>query len=1779
MELLVLLRWEKAGFILLASNMNKEKLARKVLLTGDEGGTRLQHADYEILTPLQIEAEYRIYRAVRRRDNGLVLLSCVEGAERFKRDALLNEYELLSGVHSPQVMNVLDMEQSDDGWFLVWEDFTGASLETWLGKVRPDLEQAIEIALSAAEGLSDLHQRRIMHGSLRPDNVLYNPADGKLKLWGIKDKRGAAEQEPAYWAPEQTGRMRGSVDWRADLYALGLLLYRLLAGQLPFQAETRQEWIHCHMAVRPLPLDVLCPKAPKILVDLVLRLLAKDPNDRYQSAAGVAYDLQHCLQQWREKKAIPPFILAGRDALDVLRVPEKIYGRGSEMDALLAALVKADRMESQNVLLAGYSGVGKSTLVKELQWPVLEHGGLFGEGKFQELHRSQPYSAWRDAFAEICGQLQARPSEELAALREKLRVILGEGAEALFKLLPEGESLLGNFELSPALEGAEEEKRLFIAAKRFLQVVAEAGRPVVLLLDDLQWADQASLKLFAELSQTQAALVLIGAYRANELGNDQFIALWLNEADCVLPNLTRLELKEHSYEVVREILTDVLGANGSAVEELARLLYARTHGNILFLERLLEKLRDEGILFFSREDGAWQWQLAAIEQLPASENVVDLMLEKLRNLPQATLELIIPSACMGNHVSRETLAAIVGKQVWQIAAALRIAVVEGLLQSKGDGYCFTHEKIRQAAYSLLEPEAAGLLHLQIARRLYESLEPPERGRRIFELAGQWNLASQMLVDAQEIRRGAIINLEAGRRAKAGAAYRASYAYYAAGAALLGETSWERDYELQLALYTEGAEAACLSGVFAQAEAWAEIVIANASVELERVPAYEVKIQSRIAQSRPHEAVAVGLEALALLGMVLPVELRLDEVWPEMDRVQATLGGRGLKELEELPRLSEPVKLAMSRILTRIGAPAHQTSLAVFIMVICRLVEISLRSGNSNYAAYGYVAYGGILAGVYNHVEAAYRFGRLALAISKRYQASALRTKILYVFGAYILHWREKVKDTMPVLEEAYQSAWETGDFEYGAYAAAQRLQYAFYAGDDLTLLRGEMLETEKILLRWNQARTALWNKAFLGLVIRLQDEDAAVKLCEKEVEADSGYEYHACFCRFSADYLLGEVSEATLLAAESCRLGLTEVTALYVTAIFHFYDSLLRLSLSGEDEIVAENQRKLWRWAQHAPDNYLHKYYLVEAERLRIAGRWEEAGDLYDQAAALARQCDFLGEEALAWELGGRFFLAEGKDVVGRAYIEKSYALYESWGATAKSRRLRKEFPFIEEKNSPERSGLDSSDWLAAFEAARILAKERDIARLTGKMTRILLENSGAQRVCFLSILEGGFAMKAEGVAGEPPLIMLSDVLKVSEPETLPLTVLRYVLSSRSTLWLESAEDDRRFRSDAYVRRVQLKSALCLPVGSQGALMGVLYLENNNARGVFTAARIRLLEFIAAQLAVGLESAYLWRELEERVAQRTQELEKAVEAQVKSERRFRVLAEYAADVIWTLSPEALHFTYASPAVFRLTGWMPEELRGKSGVALIAEENKADFNERLLRLTANYQGGLPEALRPERWDCRFLRKDGSQVEVENVVSLLIDKDGGVEALLGISRDITERKTLEAELVMLATTDMMTGIANRRHFVELVQEELQRSRRYKSQVALLVMDLDKFKDVNDTYGHPCGDEVLRQFAQLCRKSLRNCDHLGRIGGEEFAALLPETTLPAAKIVAERVREAMEKNRVSWEGSEVACTVSIGVTVIGGEDESWESFLGRADRALYTAKRSGRNRVDCL
>ncbi len=1754
-------------------------MVREDLLSGDEGGIRLQHADYEILTLLQAKAEHRVCRALRRRDRVVVLLSCVEGLERSKRDELLTEYELLSGVHSPQVMTVLDMEQADDGWFLVWEDFSGISLQTWLENASPDLELALEIALGVAEGLSDLHQRRIMHGALRPENILYDPADGRLKLWGIKGRQGAAEQDPAYWSPEQTGRMRGSADWRSDLYALGLLLYRLLAGKLPFQAETRQEWIHCHMAVRPLPMEVLCPQVPKIMADLVLRLLAKDPDDRYQSAVGVIYDLQHCLKQWRRKKAIPPFALAERDALDILRVPEKIYGRGGEMEALLDALLRAERMECQNVLLAGYSGVGKSTLAKELQWPVLEHGGLFGEGRFQELHRSQPYSAWRDAFAEICGQLQARPTEELAALREKLRAVLGEGAEALFKLLPEGEPLFANFALAPALEGAEEEKRLFIAAKRFLQVVAEPARPVVLLLDDLQWADQASLKLFAELSQTQAALVLIGAYRANEVGHEQLSSLWLNEAGRELPNLTWLELKEHSYEVVREILTDVIGAGGNALEELVRVLYARTHGNILFLERLLKKLHDEGMLFFSREDGAWQWQLAAIEQLPASDNVADLMLEKLRNLPQATIETIIPAACMGNHVSRETLAAIVGKQVWEVAATLRIAVVEGVLQSEGDGYCFTHEKIRQAAYSLLEPEAAVRLHLQIARRLYESLEPAERGRRIFELAGQWNLAAQSLVDAQEIRRGAIINLEAGRRAKAGAAYRASYAYYEAGVALLGDAGWERDYELKLALYTEGAEAACLSGAFAQAETWAESVIVQAASEIERIPAYEVKIQSRIAQSKPQEAIAVGLEALAILGMVLPGKIRMDEVWPEMDRVQAALGGRGMKELEELPRLSDPGKLAISRVLTRLGAPSHQTSLAVFIMVICRLVELSLKYGNSNYAAYGYVAYGGILAGVYNHVEAAYRFGRLALEIGKRYQASALKTKILYVFGAYILHWRENLKDTLPILEKSYQSAWETGDFEYGGYAAAQRLQYAFYAGDDLNLLRGALLETEKSLLRWNQQRTAERNRAFYHLACRLQEDDVAADFCGKADDQPCRADCQECFCRLSADYLLREMSDATLRAAERCRGALTEVTALYVTTVFVFYDSLLRLAMAGEDDIVAENQRKLWRWAQHAPDNYLHKYYLVEAERLRVAGRWEEAGGLYDQAAVLARQCDFLGEEALAWELGGRFFLFCGKEVVGRAYLEKSYSLYESWGATAKSRRLRKEFPFIEERNSPERSGLDSSDWLAAFEAARTLAGERDAARLTHRMLRILLENSGAQRVCFLGSQEGDFALQAEGLAGEPPQIVLKDGVKVAEKDDLPLTLLRYVVTSRSGVWLESAEDDRRFRNDAYVRRVRLKSALCMPVSSQGTLSGVIYLENNKARGVFTAARIRLLEFIAVQMAVGLESACLWRELEERVAERTQDLETAIEAHAKSERRFRVLAEYAADVIWTLSPETLQFTYASPALFRLTGWLPEEISGKSGVLLIAEENKADFGERLRRLAVNYQGGLPDALQPERWDCRFLRKDGSQVEVENVVTLLTDKDGAVEAFLGISRDITERKTLEAELVMLATTDMMTGIANRRHFVELVQEELQRSRRYKSPVALLVMDLDKFKNVNDTYGHPCGDEVLRQFAQLCRRSLRNCDHLGRIGGEEFAALLPETTLQAAKSVAERVREAMEKNRVIWEGREVVCTVSIGVTVIGGEDESWEGFLGRADRALYTAKRSGRNRVDCL
>ncbi|WP_346355052.1 diguanylate cyclase [Azotosporobacter soli] len=1757
----------------------------------------LQHPGYELQELLQEREDYRIVRGIRRRDKHPVLLtfSRNDTARRVNSQTVLREYELLAGVHSPRVMTVLDLEQDDDGWFLVWEDFAGLPLASWLETAEPTLEQALEIGVALAEGLSDLHQQRIVHAALRPENILYAPQTANVKIWGTDVASGVSAQmalkasdaalrlDPAYLSPEQTGRMRREMDWRTDLYTLGLLLYRLIAGQLPFQAKSAQEWIHCHMAVAPLPLTAACPAAPTILGDLIGRLLEKDPECRYQSAAGVAYDLQHCLREWRMKQAIPLFVLASHDKLDILRLPDHFYGRVEEREQLLACLAKATQLECQTVLLTGRSGVGKSWLARELQWPVLMQGGVFGEGKFQELHRSLPYSGWYEACEELMAQLLAKAPEDVGELRSRLLIALGEGAALLADFLPRGEALLGRATPTEETNGGDAEKRLFVAVKRFFQIVAEPERPVVLFFDDLQWADLASLKLLREISQSQAALVVIAAYRENRLDGENLLSGWLEQMQQET-SLLQLTLKEHPYEVTLKILEEVLGVRGENVAQLAELVYGRTQGNILFLSRFLEHLHDQGLLSFSREEGAWQWSLAAIRETSLADNVVGLMTEKVKSLPSATLELLILASCFGIRVLRDTLAAIAEKSPWQVAATLRLAVAEGLLLSTEYGYKFAHDRIQEVAYAMLEKESAARYHLQIARSLYDSLEPAERGKRIFELVDQWNLAAHIISEAGEIRRVMILNLEAGRRAKASAAYRSAYGYFSAGIALLAKEQWQSDYALALALYSEGAEAACLGGMFAQSESWSEIVLERGMTLLDRVPAYEVRIQNRIAQSRIEEAVSAGLEALAALDLVLPREVRLDEVWPEVDRVQAALGGRGMQELEELPRLTDLKALAVLRVLTRMGAPTYQTSQPLFIMVICRLVEISVTQGNSPYAAYGYVSYGAILAGMYQHVEAGYRFGRLALAVSKRYQTVSLRTKTLFVFGSHILHWREAVKESLPVLEEAYQSAWETGDFEYGGYAAAQRLQYAFYAGFDLNDLQTEMLAVKERLTQWGQSKTAGWNQFFLTLVTRLQGQGTAggeEPLAASQKEA-TGKLYEK-ITRLIGDYLLREEEAGLRKLAEECRQQLAGVNAMYTTPVFHFYESLARLagqekSETAEDEVVEENQRRLWRWAQHAPENHLHKYYLVEAERLRIRRQWDEAGALYEQAASLAKQYDCLGEEALAWELGGRFFLARGRDVVGRAYLNQAHSLYTAWGALGKASKMRDEHAFIQAQ-SQAANGLDRWDWMAVLEASRVVAGERNLEELLTKMVRIVLENSGAQRVCFLSEVGDALWLEAEGFAARPPVISLQAERLSEGSERIPLLLLRYALAGQRLLWLPSAEEDRRFAADSCVRQNHVKSVLCLPMHSQGKRMGVLYLENNSARGVFTEDRIRLLEMLSTQMAVALENARLWREMEERVAKRTKALEEALLAQADSERSYRLIAEYAADVIWTIRPDDFSFTYASPSILRLTGWRADEVKGKSVEVLLSEESRAEFTKRLQCLTEGYQAGRPAALLPDRWDCRYLRADGASVEVENVVTLLTDKRGQVEGLLGISRDITERKALEGELVMLATTDMLTGIANRRHFVDQVQAELQRARRYQRPVALLVMDLDRFKDVNDTYGHPCGDEVLRQFTQLCRHNLRNSDHLGRLGGEEFAALLPETALPAAKAVAERIRVSMEENRVAWEGQEVKCTVSIGVTVLGSEEESWETFLGRADRALYTAKRSGRNRVDGL
>jgi predicted ATPase/signal transduction histidine kinase/CheY-like chemotaxis protein len=1470
---------------------------------------------------------YRAYRDVDRRPVVLKMLRDAyptpEQIARFKR-----EYEVTRSMHLPGVIEVYTLESSEHQWVMVIEDFGGDSLTLLEIAGQIPIADLLTVAINIAEIVSRIHQQHIIHKDVNPSNIVLNRATGQVKIIDFGISTALSQENPTfhhpnilegtlpYLSPEQTGRMNRVVDYRTDLYSLGATLYELLTGRVPFLTTDPLEVLHCHIAKYPPAPNELKSAIPRTLSEIVLKLLAKNAEDRYQSASGLKTDLEECLRQWQSSEKIDAFPLGRYDVSEQFHLPQKLYGREAELETLQTAFERVSQGTCEMMVVTGYAGIGKTVLVQEVYRPITRQRGYFVSGKFDQLQRNIPYAALIQAFRALIRLLLMESEPQIAIWRKQLLAALGPNGQVVIDVIPEVALIIG---LQPEVIGlapVEAQNRFHLVFQNFIRVFAQPEHPLVVFLDDLQWADGASLKLIRAFmtGAVSQCLFLIGAYRDVEVSAVHPLSLTLKEMQQAGAVVNQIALTTLDLPNVTQFVADTLRCmqESDDVSLLSELVLAKTDGNPFFVGEFLKSLHAEGLIAFDHTHGRYGWEMERIRTRGVTTNVVELMASKIQQLGLPTQRVLQLAACVGNRFDLKTLSIVHQKSPHDTAIELRAALVEGLVLPLSDAYKlmevevagladeisveyrFAHDRIQQAAYSLIPEADRQAIYWQIGQLLLRHIPPDEREPRIFDIVNQLNQGWAFSADQAERDELAELNLLAGQRAKSAAAYEPAFNYLQVGLDLLGADAWQRRYDLALALYVETAEAAYLIGDFEEMERLAGVVLQQAKTLLDQVKIYEVKVKAYTAQSRPAEAVEAALQMLELLGVSLPKKPSQEDVMLGLQEAASAFAGKHITDLIDLPEMKDPLHLAAMRILLNVVTPAYQFAPELMVLLVSKIVNLSAKYGNAPASASGYADYAMILCGVLGDIETGYQFGQLALSLVERLHAEEFRARIGHEFNYFIRHWKEHLRETIPPLLEAYQNGLKTGDFVYATYALSFQGSHAFFIGKELSGLEQELASYTQVAVQLAQKLTVIWNQIQRQVVLNLlgQAEDPCCLSSEAGDEQvilslfqQTNNRSMICFMHFNKLFL-GFLFQAYPQAVESAAVAERNLDAAPSTVfvpLFHFYDSLSQLAMypasqETEQERILEkvtaSQEKMKTWAQHAPMNHLHKFYLVEAERARVLGRAGEAREYYDQAIALAKEHGYVNEEALAQELAGQFYQARGQEQQAQLYLRNAHYAYQLWGAAAKVNELEQRYPqWLSSKSlakaraltdiSTDTASGEAIDFAAVLKASQAISGEIVLETLLTRLMAIVIENAGAETGLLLFEEGETWVVKAEGGPTR---------------QTFPAGIINYVARTKESVVLNDAVREGQFTQDSYILTHQPKSVLCTPLINQGCLVGILYLENNLTTGAFTPDRLEVLQLLSSQAAISIEHAALYTTLEQKVAERTLELARAKDA-------------------------------------------------------------------------------------------------------------------------------------------------------------------------------------------------------------------------------------------------------------------------------------------------------------
>jgi PAS domain S-box-containing protein len=1557
---------------------------------------------------------------------------------------LRNEYVIARQLSDiPGVRQVYAKEGSESHPVLIFEYIQGKSLSEIIQRQSLDLLQKLQIAVEVTEILACIHEQGVMHKDISSSNILVTE-EGRVHIIDFGLANTVRQEEPqeliigkpnidvlAYISPEQTGRMNRPVDYRTDLYSLGITLYELLVNQLPFETDDPLEMIHNHLAQSPVPLSEIDADISQPLSDIVLKLLLKDADERYQLARGLKADLAECLNQLRTTGKIEAFELGRDDYNERLVFSHNFYGRQSEIKQMVSTYEWVAQGNAKLLFVAGYSGVGKTSLVHEIRRDILAKQGVFIEGKFDQLQRTFPYSAWEQAFTELVKIWLRESDTDLADRRETILEAVGDNGQILIDIVPALESIIGPQPEIPQLGGIENQNRFNYHFNRFITAIATPEQPLVVFLDDMQWIDLASLNLIQALMTMQetSCLLIIGAYRDNEVGPDHPLAASQDRMRAESDRIVMINLEDLALEDVNLLLADSLQLTITECRPLSQVLVDKTAGNPFYIRQLLYTLESDGLLRFDPGQRRWVWDKAKLQELEARGSVVDLMLENIQKLPVDTQRTLSTAACIGSRFDTSTLNIITGQSQTDILLYLSPALKGGLIIQSNGLYMFSHDRIQEAGYALIPESDLPMTHLKIGRNLQEGIAAEDLAEELFTVVGHLNAGRVLLDNEVEKIDLAALNLAAGQKAKAASAYPEAKKYIEISLDLLGPNSWRDHYDLTLSLHNENGELAALTGQFDQVSASANLIHANAIRLLDRMRIYMVQTEAETIQYNFSKALDIGLEALRDLGIDIPAQPDPEDYQLLKERLVASLARRSDESWLEMPQMSDETALAASSLLASEMSTTYIGNPSLYPIIAYEGAILTLEFGIDTWSPFFLACVAMVSLSVVDietpadvamdQILFAKRIQYIAREMLKNLVTARSKTKSLLML-AFVAAWTESLEKGIELSKAAYLSGRQFGDALYSSFGAVQVAKQGLVSSMNLVDYHSLLSDYADSLSRIGQVLAPRWLAINLQTAQNLReistdphrlngtylDEDEWLPTAIASNDMSGRHNHSVCKLLLAYHFDVDDqLDKHACNAEELISGGKGNIT----TAQFYYYFALSKLRLAGRNgtkddpgtmNVVNRYLQLVEIWSQSAPMTFQHMYDLIMAEKARVLGDIDAAISQYEQAISSAYESGFTHDEGLANELYARFWGERGNERFASQFMREAHSLYRKWGALAKAEHLANRYPqwVLDERvidaGSPTAGsvGLLSSeiDLSTLLKASQEIAGKIELNSLLDNLMKIAMENAGAQKGYLIleQDLKWVISTRAEVDEKDPQDEMF---VPVAGSGLLSEGIFTYVARTQQTVLLEDAFQSGDFVSDPYVHGNEVRSLLCTPLINQGETSAILYLENNLSPGVFTSKRVELLHLLSSQMAISIDNARVHNRLEELLDERSKAL-------ISAEEQIRTLFENAQVGIALTTFEG-KFLSVNNALLNLTGYTEEEILKRNVAELYVDtDERGQLLEKLEESTAVHNFGV-----------RAWRKDGTFFYANLNVSKITQK--GEEILLALVEDVTERVKTE------------------------------------------------------------------------------------------------------------------------------------------------------------------------